>query len=166
MGCDPLPFQNQSYMSRTSHEILPFAYLETYFRLQYITYNDFIKREWKINEIHHEPIRGKKVDLPSLRFSLANPGPWLLESSEELLNDAWGRADARGSSQSSAKRENPFGLVQCWQLSWLAEMKETHQQNKKTWISHKMPTAYMQSSPLGLLSSTIKEKQFKDKRIR
>lgn len=30
----------------------------------------------------------KKADLPSLRFSLANPGPWLLESSDELLNDA------------------------------------------------------------------------------
>lgn len=88
MGCDPLPFQHQSYMSCTSHELPPFAYLETYFHLRYISYNDFIKREWKINEIHRDPIRGEKEDLPSLRFSLANPGPWLLESSEELLNDA------------------------------------------------------------------------------
>lgn len=73
--------------SYISHEFPPFAYLAIYFFLQYITYNDFI-REWKINEIHSEPTGGEKKDLPSLRFSLANPGPWLLESSDELLNDA------------------------------------------------------------------------------
>lgn len=41
------------------------------------------------------------ADLPSLRFSLANPGLWLLESSEELLKEEAGSADASGWSQLS-----------------------------------------------------------------
>lgn len=39
---------------------------------------------------------------PSLRFSLAKPGPWLLDSCEELLKDNWGKEEANGASQSSA----------------------------------------------------------------
>ena len=41
------------------------------------------------------------ADLPSLRFSLANLGLWLLESSEEPLKEEAGSADASGWSQLS-----------------------------------------------------------------
>ena len=121
-------------------------------------------KEGKI-EIHHEPIREKNADLPSLRFSLANPGPWLLESSDELLNDAWDKAGTRGSSQSSAKREkSTFRLVQCWQLSGIQSIKQTTK-TKSTRISNNMLTVYMQHSTGGLISLRRKEKELKDKRL-
>lgn len=45
----------------------------------------FVK-EGKI-EIYYELIREKNVDLLFFRFSFVNLGSWLLESSDELLND-------------------------------------------------------------------------------
>jgi hypothetical protein len=52
------------------------------------------------------------VNLPSLRLSLANPEPWLLDSSEELLKDKGGRADTSGWSQSSAEGKHHHWVSQ------------------------------------------------------
>ena len=46
------------------------------------------------------------ADSPSLRLRLAKPGPWLLDSSEELVKEARGKEDARGASQLSGGRKH------------------------------------------------------------
>lgn len=48
-------------------------------------------------ECVHDVIMTKTIKVsPSLRFSLANPGPWLPESCEELLKDDDGRFTTSG----------------------------------------------------------------------
>lgn len=49
------------------------------------------------------------ADLPSLRFSLANPGLWLLDSSEEPLKEEAGSVDASGWSQPSVGENTHSG---------------------------------------------------------
>lgn len=53
----------------------------------------------------------KKIvaDSPSLRLRFANPGPWLPDSSEELLKDARGKEDASGASQLSVRKTPSSG---------------------------------------------------------
>ena len=46
------------------------------------------------------------ADSPSLRLRLAKPGPWLLDSSEELVKEARGKEDARGASQLSGGKKH------------------------------------------------------------
>ena len=48
---------------------------------------------------------------PSLRLSFANPGLWLLDSSDELLNDDWGKVDTNGSSQLSVSEKQNKVLI-------------------------------------------------------
>lgn len=46
------------------------------------------------------------ADSSSLRFRLAKPKPWLLDSSEELLKDTQSKAEASRASQMSAEKSN------------------------------------------------------------
>lgn len=61
-----------------------------------------LKKTCKKTQTHQST---SKMHLPSLRLSLANPGLWLLDSSDELLNDDWGKADTNWSSQLSASEK-------------------------------------------------------------
>ena len=51
------------------------------------------------------------ADSPSLRLRLAKPGPWLLDSSEELVKEARGKEEARGASQLSGGENTTVWLT-------------------------------------------------------
>lgn len=74
-------------------------------------------------------INGRQpADLPSLRFSLANPGPWLLDSSEEPLKAEAGSADARGWSQLSVGENT--------QVSTLCKLESKRESKRRVSGSH------------------------------
>lgn len=99
--------------------------------LQHIIYKFLLKEDRKLMRFIMI-LRGeeKATDLPSLRFSLANPGPWLLESSDELLNEAWDRAGTRGSSQSSARRKKSIRISTVL-TAFLASIGKRNKQTKQ-----------------------------------
>ena len=110
---------------------------------------------WPAHLISHPSItcsKTKKVeeqqtvaDSPSLRLRLAKPGPWLLDSSEELVKEARGKEDARGASQLSGRKNTTFRLTHWLTLFCLLFLSSSF---PFTFISFSFPSHSPSFSPL------------------